>query len=227
MDPDARHLLDDQVRYYRARAFEYDSTTTPTGDPFAPHGDATRAALRAFEPAGDVLELAAGTGQWTRILAEYATTLTALDASAEMLEVNRVKVADPAVRYLVADLFAWEPPETYDVVFFGYFLSHIPVALFDRFWALVARCLRPGGRVFFVDEGDHRIWNERWIDRRAGVVRRALSDGSQHRAVKVLWRPDELALRLVELGWDASVHAEGPFYWGTAIPSGRSDSSTT
>ncbi|MGQ0608511.1 MAG: class I SAM-dependent methyltransferase, partial [Chloroflexota bacterium] len=158
MRPDERDLLDDQVRYYRARAFEYDATTTPAGDPFAPHADATRAALRAFEPTGDVLELAAGTGQWTRILAEYATTLIALDASEEMLEANRAKVADPAVRYLVADLFAWEPPQTYDVVLFGNFMSHVPVAAFDRFWALVARCLRPGGRVFFVDEGDHGIW---------------------------------------------------------------------
>ncbi|MGH2384007.1 MAG: class I SAM-dependent methyltransferase [Candidatus Limnocylindria bacterium] len=227
MRSEARDLLDDQVRYYRARAFEYDATTTPTADPFAPHGDATRAALRAFEPMGDVLELAAGTGQWTRILTEYAATLTALDASQEMLEVNRAKVADPAVRYLVADLFAWEPPQTYDAVVFGFFLSHVPVAIFDRFWDLVARCLRPHGRVFFVDEADHGIWNERWIDRQGGVVQRTLSDGSQHRAVKVLWRPADLAVRLAELGWDASVHAEGPFYWGTAIPDGQPESSTT
>lgn len=215
MRHDERDLLDDQVRYYGARAFEYDATTTPAGDPFAPHGDATRAALRAFEPTGDVLELAAGTGQWTRILAEYATTLTAIDASHEMLDVNRAKVADPAVRYLVADLFAWEPPQAYDVVFSGNILSHVPLALFSRFWDLVARGLRPDGRVFFADEADHGIWNARWIDRPGGVVQRTLTDGSQHRAVKVLWHPDDLAARLGELGWDASVHPEGPFYWGT------------
>jgi hypothetical protein len=34
--------------------------------------------------------------------------------------------------------------------------------------------------------------------------------------VKVLWRPEELEARLAELGWAASVHPEGPFYWGTA-----------
>ncbi|MGQ0607315.1 MAG: class I SAM-dependent methyltransferase, partial [Chloroflexota bacterium] len=94
--------------------------------------------------------------------------------------------------------------------------SHVPVAAFDRFWALVARCLRPGGRVFFVDEGDHGIWNEHWIDRPGGVVQRTLTDGSRHRAVKVLWRPADLAVRLAELGWDASVHPAGPFYCGTA-----------
>ncbi|MBA2266227.1 MAG: class I SAM-dependent methyltransferase [Chloroflexi bacterium] len=213
---DERRLLDEQVRYYQARAAEYDTTTTPAGDLFAPHGDATRAALRAFEPVGDVLELAAGTGQWTRILAEHATTVTAVDASPEMLEINRAKVADPTVRYLVADLFAWKPPQDYDVVFFGFFLSHVPPGHFDAFWSLVARCLRPGGRAFFVDERDHGAWNEDWADRPAGVVHRTLVDGSQHRAVKVLWRPDDLASRLADLGWDASVTGAGPFYWGRA-----------
>ncbi len=212
-----RALLDEQIAYYRARASEYDTTTTPSGDPFAPHGDATRTALRAFEPAGDVLELAAGTGQWTPILAEYATSLTAVDASPEMLDVNGAKLAGAGVRYLVADLFAWEPPQAYDVVFFGFFLSHVPLSHFETFWSLVARSVRADGRVFFVDEADHGIWNEAWVDPDGGIVHRTLTDGSRHRAVKVLWRPDDLAARLVELGWDASVHAEGPFYWGTAI----------
>ena len=215
MGPD-RELLDDQIAYYRARASEYDTTTTPAGDPFAPHGDAIRAALRAFEPAGEVLELAAGTGQWTPILAEYATSLTAVDASQEMLDINRAKLKRHSIRYTVADLFAWEPPQDYDVVFFGFFLSHVPSGRFETFWSLVARSLRPDGRIFFVDEADHGTWNEEWIDRDRGVVRRTLTDGSQHRAVKVLWQPADLRDRLAELGWEASVHEEGPFYWGTA-----------
>jgi hypothetical protein len=60
------------------------------------------------------------------------------------------------------------------------------------------------------------VWQEAWVDREAGIVRRPLTDGSVHRAVKVLWRPGELSQRLGELGWDASVKAAGPFYWGSA-----------
>ena len=70
-----RELLDEQVAYYRARAREYDATTTPDGDPFAAHGIAVQEALRAFEPRGRVLEIAAGTGQWTGILAEFGDDL--------------------------------------------------------------------------------------------------------------------------------------------------------
>jgi hypothetical protein len=49
-------------------------------------------------------------------------------------------------------------------------------------------------------------------------VTRQLADGGTHRAVKVLWDPADLVARLQTMEWDASVHAEGPFYWGTARP---------
>ncbi len=74
----------------------------------------------------------------------------------------------------------------------------------------------PHGRVIFVDEADHGLWDEAWIDRERGVVQRTLSDGSVHPAVKVLWDPDDLRQRLGHLGWDASVHAQLPFDWGIA-----------
>lgn len=56
-DPD-RDLLDDQIAYYRARADEYDATSTPDGHPFADTADAIRTALATHGPRGRVLELA-------------------------------------------------------------------------------------------------------------------------------------------------------------------------
>jgi len=214
MASDDRDLLDDQIRYYRARATEYDATSTPDGDPFAEHGDATRAALRAFEPRGRVLELAAGTGQWTGLLAEYADELVATDASPEMLELNAAKVGSPSIRYQVADAFALEATHDHDVVFFGFFLSHVPSGRFEAFWRVLEGLLAPGGRVFFIDEAAHGLWEEEWIA--TGVVRRTLRDGTPHRAVKVLWTPARLRDRLIGLGWEASVQREGPFCWGIA-----------
>lgn len=211
-----QQLIDEQIAYYRARAAEYDATF-PEGDPFATHAKATRVALRAFRPRGRVLELAAGTGQWTGLLADHADELTVTDASPEMLELNRAKVGEREnTRYEVADAFGMEPAHAFDTVFFGFFLSHVPPGRFDAFWSLVEGLLAPGGRVFFVDEGRHFLWREDWVDERAGVVRRPLADGTVHRAVKVLWSADDLAGRLRDLGWNASVTDEGPFYWGTA-----------
>jgi SAM-dependent methyltransferase len=210
---DDQELLDDQIRYYRARAAEYDETSTPEGDPFAEHGDATRAALRAFEPRGRVLELAAGTGQWTGILAEYADELIATDASPEMLELNAAKVGDSSIHYQVADAFGLEPSHAYDAVFFGFFLSHVPSGRFEAFWRVLEGLLAPGGRVFFVDEAAHGLWEEDWIA--DDVVRRTLRDGTPHRAVKVLWDPTELEARLSRLGWRIRVDRSGPFLWGS------------
>lgn len=211
-----RQLIDEQIAYYRARASEYDMTSTPEGDPFAEHSDRVRTALRAFEPRGRVLELAAGTGQWTGILADYADHLVVTDASPEMLELNRAKVGERSIDYRVADAFAMEATHDHDVVFFGFFLSHVPASRFEPFWGVVRGLLAPRGRAFFVDEGAHGLWDEDWVDQEAGIVRRPLADGRVHRAVKVLWTPAELERRLLGLGWDASVTAEGPFYRGTA-----------
>jgi SAM-dependent methyltransferase len=210
-------LLEEQIAYYRARAAEYDATSTPDGDPFAAAADCIRVALRSSELRGRILELAAGTGQWTGLLANEADELTATDASGEMLALNAAKVKDSSIRYRAADVFRLEPTHDHDVVFFGFWLSHVPLSLFEAFWRVVEGLLAPRGRAVFVDEAAHGLWDEDWLDEKGGIVRRTLSDGRAHRAVKVLWRPHDLQARLIGLGWDTSVHAEGPFYWGTAL----------
>ncbi len=214
---DDGELIADQIAYYRARAAEYDETSMPEGDPYATHGYAIRDALRAFDPRGRVLEIAAGTGQWTGILADHATELVVTDASPEMLVLNAAKVGERAhVQRAVADAFSLPASHDFDVVLFGFFLSHVPPARFAAFWDVIAGALAPGGRVFFTAEAWPGVSAEDWIDPAACITRRGLLDGSPDRAVKVLWRPAELEARLTELGWDASVHPEGPFYWGSA-----------
>lgn len=73
------------------------------------------------------------------------------------------------MRFIQADLFAWEPDRRYDVVFFGFWLSHVPPARFGSFWALVADCLKPQGRVFFADDA-YRAPASSWKDRRSPAV---------------------------------------------------------
>ena len=214
---DERRLLDEQIAYYRLRAPEYDATSMPEGDPFAVHGATIREAIHGLDLRGRVIEIAAGTGQWTGLLAEHADELLVTDASPEMLAINRAKVGDrPNVRWEVADALALRPTGDVDVAFLGFFLSHVAPTSFDRFWAVLHGLLAPDGQVVFVDEGRHFLWREEWLDEAAGIASRRLSDGSAHRVVKVLWDLAELVDRLRGLGWDASVHEEGPFYWGTA-----------
>ncbi|HEU4619535.1 MAG TPA: class I SAM-dependent methyltransferase, partial [Gammaproteobacteria bacterium] len=158
--PAPRTFLARQLDYYRERAAEYDEWwlrrgrydrgAALNGEWFADAAD-LQAALEAFRPRGRVLELACGTGIWTERLAPFASTLVAVDGSSEMLAINAARLGGGAVRYVHADLFDWAPEETFDTIFLGFWLSHVPPERFAAFWDLVRRCLAPDGRVFFVD----------------------------------------------------------------------------
>lgn len=209
-----RELIEEQIRYYSRRAAEYDETSMPPNDPLASYGQQLSAALNRFQPRGRVLELACGTGTWTRLLVEHASEVVALDASEEMLEIAGAKVSDRRVRFVKADLFSWTPDDRYDVVCFFFWLSHVPLSRFEAFWDLVRTCLVPTGRVFFADEGPHDFWREDFIDADRTIVRRTLRNGTTHRAVKVFLESTDLERRLRRLGWEIAVKSAGPFYWG-------------
>ncbi len=196
-------LLSEQVEYYRARAPEYDADDLPPGALMR------RELIDDLLPTGDCLELACGTGQWTQEIVRHADSLTAVDASPEALSICKKRIDTESVRYVQEDIFTWEPDRLYDTVFFAFWLSHVPLAWFGEFWSLVGRCLKPHGRVLFVDE-DHRSRFDKRIEGR-GVVRRTVLDGREFRIVKVLWREEELAARLKMLGWTVDVQPLGEF----------------
>ena len=207
-------LIGEQIRYYKERAPEYDETTRPSGEYLLPaQARQIEEALAAFAPRGKVLEIACGTGSWTKLLAADASEVTALDASAEMLDLCRQKVPQAHVRCVETDVFRWEPDDRYDVVFFANWLSHVPPTRFEEFWHLVERCLTPDGRVFFLDEDAADMWQEEFIDEARTISRRRVG-GRAFDIVKVFYDATELEQRLKMLGWDVSVQSTGGLYWG-------------
>ncbi|MBI2567922.1 MAG: class I SAM-dependent methyltransferase [Candidatus Schekmanbacteria bacterium] len=202
-------LLAEQVAYYRAIAREYEDHAIP-----APGGRELSAALDAFRPTGQVLELACGPGAWTEQLLRHATTVTAVDAAPEMLALASSRVGQERVRFIQADIFTWRPDRRYDVVFFGFWLSHVPLEELASFWGMIADCLEPDGRVFFVDDA-YRTPDELIEGDSSSTIQRRLDDGRAFRLVKVPHRPADLEHRLRRLGWRITVTpTSGPFYWG-------------
>jgi demethylmenaquinone methyltransferase/2-methoxy-6-polyprenyl-1,4-benzoquinol methylase len=205
-------LLAEQVAYYRAIAPEYEDHAIPGAGE-----DELIAALDAFQPTGDVLELACGPGAWTERLLHHATNITAVDAAPEMLARAKARVGEDRVRFIQADLFAWTPDRRYDVVFFSSWISHVPLDRFDAFWSFVTDCLRPAGRVFFIDDA-YRTPDELIEGQSSSTIRRRLNDGTAYRAVKVPHRPADLEDRLRRLGWQVRVtETSGPCYWGQGM----------
>jgi trans-aconitate methyltransferase len=131
-------LLAEQIAYYRALAAEYEDHALDL-----PGGEELLSALDAFQPEGDVLEIACGPGFWTSRLLRHATTVTSLDAASEMLAIASARVDDERVRFIQADVFSWRPDRRYDVVFFGFWLSHVPAERFESFWSLIRDCVAP------------------------------------------------------------------------------------
>ena len=212
MDDDA--LLAEQLAYYRAGATQYDRQYAEVED--------LRNLLRVVDElpiAGDVLELACGTGQWTPALAARARSVTAVDASAEVLALARARTASPTVRFVQADLFAWRPPRRYDTVFFAFWLSHVPPARLPGFWDTVAAALAPGGKAIFIDDGPAVAADEEVLaDQPAPAALRRLDDGSEYRIVKVFHDAQALTADLTAQGWSVRIrHLAGNFI-GVAEP---------
>ena len=216
---DLESLIQEQIDYYRRRAPEYDDTSSPSGNPLTAFGEEIERALHDFRPTGEVLEIASGTGTWTRLLLAHATSVTALDAAPEMHQESRRKLGDDGrVRYIEADVLSWEPDRSYDVIFFADWLSHVPPAKFDHFWRTISSALEPAGRVFLVDESDdawryEQLRDEFIAETPTPVVTRPVQDGTTFKVVKVYWKPEQLTSRLQGLGWNMSVHVVGPFFW--------------
>ena len=225
-----RHLLDQQMAYYRARAEEYDQWFHRENrfDRGPEHRrrwfgevEEIEAALRSSLRDADVLELACGTGLWTRHLAQNNRLVVAVDASPEVIAINRNRVGSANVEYQIADIFSWIPERTFDAVFFSFWLSHVPASRFEAFWALVRSALKPGGQAFFIDsllEPTTSARDHGPVDR-SGRVRRKINDGREFEIVKIFYDPAELEQRLAALGWQGWVRSTSNFFlYGSMMP---------
>ncbi len=231
-----QQLLDEQISYYRARAGEYDDWWLRRGRydrgeqanaRWFADAATVEAALERFAPAGDVLELACGTGLWTRRLREHAAHLTALDAAPEVIEIARERVGAGSVEFVQADIFAWEPARTYDVCCFAFWLSHVPAERFAAFWAKVGRALAPGGRVFFIDSAPSPYSSAVDHTPTPGeqTMLRRLADGREYRIVKHWFEPATLQQRIAALGWRVEVAMTSEFFvYGEASRKGGRNS---
>jgi demethylmenaquinone methyltransferase/2-methoxy-6-polyprenyl-1,4-benzoquinol methylase len=142
------------------------------------------------------------------LLAPRVESLTALDASPEVIALNRERVQADNVRYELADLFQWKPDERFDLVFMSFWLSHVPRERFAAFWSMVADALAPGGAAYIVDSAHDPTSHARdhvTPERSAETVTRRLNDGREYRIVKIFYEPDELSQRLKIVGFDSRI----------------------
>lgn len=192
--PDVRRLIDSQIAYYDARAAEYDESLGFRSGDFAPEGpDAAsmrlvQRVLRRLPVADSTLELACGTGIWTRDLLKATIELHAVDASNRMITLNRAACRG-RVTYECADIFEWEPTRSFERIAAAFFLSHVPDELVDRLVETIRRANTDGGEVILIDEA--RAADDEADDTDVSTVRR-LADGSEFTIVKTYRDVEEI-----------------------------------
>lgn len=183
--------MSDIVEYYRRRAGEYEEIYE-WRDPHRQEeqevlGEAIKESLRGRR----VLEVACGTGYWTRVLSESARMIMATDIGEEVIELAKGK------RYHCPVRFRWE--DAYDLSFDGGFafswFSHIPRHRIDHFLKGFHRVLQDGSKVFMADNVYIRgIGGE--LTKMEGdsntCKHRTLKDGSEFTIVKNYFSTEEL-----------------------------------
>ena len=201
--------------YYAARAPEYDDFYAGEGRPpveqavFQADLDAATLWLDGLPISGEIVELAAGTGWWSPLLAQKGE-LWLYDVSDEVLVRARDRLLAHGLRAHIHIRDAWaEPDRQVDAVFCGAWLSHVRRNRLPDFLALVRRWLKPGGLFVFIDEANQPGFTP-IVDERQP---RQLKDGRQFEIVKVYYAPDELDSALRAAGFaDPQVATTSRFF---------------
>jgi demethylmenaquinone methyltransferase/2-methoxy-6-polyprenyl-1,4-benzoquinol methylase len=222
----------DMVAYYEARAAEYDDWYLRRGR--YEHGpihdaawnaelDAAGRWLDSLPITGRIVELAAGTGWWSPLLASKGE-LWMYDAAEAPLARARERLVAHRLRAHLHVRDAWADPDgpPADAVFAGFWLSHVERDRTAAFLDLVGRWLAPDGRIALIDSlpdpSSGGLDHEPSADDRS--VRR-LDDGREFTIVKVYRTPDEIAAGLTAAGFrDIEVTTTGRFF---VLATGRRD----
>jgi demethylmenaquinone methyltransferase/2-methoxy-6-polyprenyl-1,4-benzoquinol methylase len=217
-DPGAEMLA-----YYEARAPEYDDWYLRRGryERGPVHDAAWNAELDMagrwlddLPIRGEIVELAAGTGWWSPLLASKGE-LSLYDGVPAPLERARERLVAHHLRAHIHQRDAWaEPDRQVDAVFTGFWLSHVPRVRLDEFLGIVRRWLKPDGTFAFIDS---------LLDPQSSAVDhptpaddtavRRLGDGREFTIVKVYYEPEELEAALGRAGFEAvGVSMTGRFF---------------
>lgn len=201
--------------YYAARAGEYDRVYQK------PERQSDLRQIEQWLPSrlsgACVLEVACGTGYWTRFIAPVASTVVAIDSAAETLQIARQRVDAANVLFQIGDAYALTPAgRSFDAAFAGFWFSHVPLERQREFLEGLNSVLLPGARVVLLDnlfvEGSSSVIAEH--DARGNTYQyRSLSDGSRHRVLKNF--PTEAQLHALMTGGlgEFAAYRRWRYYW--------------
>lgn len=185
------------IEYYRARAAEYEQVYYRHQPERRGEIDEQAEYLRGLVRGKDVLDIACGTGYWTKIISQTAGYIAAVDLSVEMLREAGRKKYDAPAEFVVGDLNRLPfDAAAFDVITLGFWFSHQPKQEYDLFFKQLLQPLRDGGLIWMIDnnppaEGP-RPDSERTDAHGNNFKRRFLQSGEEYVILKNYFSEDQL-----------------------------------
>jgi SAM-dependent methyltransferase len=207
------------LAYYAARANEYEKVYAK------PERQRDLRDLQQRVPAylagRRVLEVACGTGYWTRLIAPAATAITGVDLSPEVLAVAKThQPASTPATFVIGDALALDDiPGTFDAAFVGFWWSHVPRQDLHRFLTGLHRRLAPRSLVLIVDNRYVPGSNSPVTstdDEQNTYQRRQLESGAEYDVIKNFPEPAEVQHAIAAAGGSGIVVRELQYYWYSA-----------
>jgi SAM-dependent methyltransferase len=212
------------VGYYSARAGEYEKVYAKRerqADLRQLHD-----IVRSFSASRRVLDVACGTGYWTRTLAAEATLVTGCDLSERVLAIAREsQPAHTPASFVLGDAFALESvPGEFDAAFVGFWWSHMRRADLRRFLHGLHCRLPPSSRVMILD--NRYVAGSNWpitiTDAEGNTYqRRTLDNGTEHEVLKNFPATEDVSAAIADAGGVGIRVQEMEYYWYALYEVGR------
>lgn len=133
----------------------YDSNVTPWDAGRSP--GSIISFVKTLPPGLRVLVPGCGSGYEVALFADAGMDVVAIDFSEGAIRRARATVPNHAGRFLLADFFAFDAGDGFDLMYERAFLCALPRSLWPGYAARTASILRPGGRIagfWFFDDNE-------------------------------------------------------------------------
>jgi ubiquinone/menaquinone biosynthesis C-methylase UbiE len=198
-------LISETRRYYDAISAVYDETAGYN----EPEAEKQRAVIKAryqeILKGRRVLEIACGSGYWTEVIGQTATSVLATDINASILNYAKRKCSYLSnVEFQIADAYSLEGVRGgFDAAFAHWWWSHIPKSYIAVFLTALHRKLEAGAIVLFVDHLPYDAGFTKILDAEGNTLeQRALPDKTKISIVKNFPTRQEVMDSLAGIAYD-------------------------
>jgi ubiquinone/menaquinone biosynthesis C-methylase UbiE len=200
--------------YYKKRAREYEEIYHRDDPVRQKEQRLITEAVRQHFMGRNVLEIACGTGYWTRVLSQSAKLVIATDLVPEVIEIAQAKDYGCPVTFKIEDAYnlSFQAGE-FNGALANFWFSHIPKKDIQSFFDGLHRVLENGSKIFIADNVNVPGVGGEFITKANDentYKLRTLKDGSKELILKNYYTPEQLVSIFSK--FDPSFFSKDVFY---------------